>query len=88
MIQFPDGQAQDSREGLKSGEGTRVIIESGSRIESPSWGSGSYSSQVQFQEKDNLPKCQCGFQNLEFGQVQMGVLKWNLVFQNNMILWL
>ena len=45
-------------------------------------------SQVQFQERNNLPKCQCGFQNLEFGQVQMGVLKWNLVFQNNMILWL
>ena len=43
-------------------------------------------SQVQFQERDNLPKCQCGFQNLEFRQVQMGVLKWNLVFQNNMIL--
>ena len=45
-------------------------------------------SQVQFQERDNLPKCQCGFQNLEFGQVQIGVLKWNLIFQNNMILWL
>ena len=28
---------------LKSGEDTGVIIESGSRIESPSWGSGSYS---------------------------------------------
>ena len=29
-------------------------------------------SQVQFQERDNLPKCQCDFQNLEFGQVQLG----------------
>ena len=45
-------------------------------------------SQVQFQERDNLSKCQCDFQNLEFEQVQMGVLKWNLIFQNNMILWL
>ena len=43
-------------------------------------------SHVQFQERDNFLKCQCGFQNLEFRQVQMGVLKWNLVFQNNMIL--
>ena len=42
-------------------------------------------SQVQFQERDNLSNCQCHFQNLEFGQVQMGVLKWNLIFQNNMI---
>ena len=42
-------------------------------------------AQVQFQEKDNLPKCQ---QDLKFGQVQMGGLKLNLGFQNNMILWL
>ena len=37
-------------------------------------------SQVQFQEKDNLPKCQW---NLKFGQVQRGVLKLNLDFQND-----
>ena len=42
-------------------------------------------AQVQIQERDNLPKCQYGSQNLEFGQVQMGVLKLNLGFQNNMI---
>jgi len=45
-------------------------------------------SQVQFQEKDNLPNCQWDFQKSEFGQVQMGGLKLNLSFQNNMILWL
>ena len=43
-------------------------------------------SQIQFQERDNLPNCQCHFQNLNFGQVQMVVLKRNLVFQNIMIL--
>ena len=42
--------------------------------------------QVQFQEIDNLPKCQWDFQKSEFSQVQMGVLKLNLSFQNNMIL--
>ena len=40
-------------------------------------------AQVQFQEKDNLPKCQWDFQHLKFGQVQMGVLKLNLGFQND-----
>ena len=43
-------------------------------------------SQVQSQKMDNLPKCQYGSQNSDFGQVQMGVLKLNLGFQNNMIL--
>ena len=38
---------------------------------------------VQFQQKDNLPKCQWDFQKSEFGQVQMGVLKLNLGSQNN-----
>jgi len=42
-------------------------------------------SQVQFQERDNLPKYQCDFLNLEFGQVQMGILKLDLGFDNNMI---
>ena len=32
-------------------------------------------SQVLFQEMNNLPNYQCHFQKLEFGQVQMGVLK-------------
>ena len=35
-------------------------------------------AQVQFQEKDNLPKYQDGSQN--FGQVQMDVMKSNLDF--------
>ena len=39
----------------------------------------------QFQERDNLSKCQCGSQNLKFGQVQMGMMKLNLGFQNTMI---
>ena len=43
-------------------------------------------AQVQFQERGNLPICQWDFQNYEFGQVQMGMLKLNLGFQNNMIL--
>ena len=43
MIQFlGTGSNVDSGEGLKSGEDTGVIIESGSIIELPSWGSGSY----------------------------------------------
>ena len=42
-------------------------------------------SQVQFQEMDNLPKYQFGFQNFDFGQVQMSMLKLNLDFYNNMI---
>ena len=37
------GSNIDSEKRLKSGEDTGVIIESGSRIESLSWGSGSYS---------------------------------------------
>ena len=37
-------------------------------------------AQVQSQEKDNLPKCQW---DLKFGQVQMGMLKLNLGFQND-----
>ena len=65
----------DSEKRLKSGEDTGVIIESGSRIESPSWDLGSYSFSSSILGKDNLPKCQCDFQNSEFGQVQMGVLK-------------
>ena len=36
--------------------------------------------QVQFSEKDNLPICQW---DLKFRQVQMGVLKLNLGFQND-----
>ena len=35
-------------------------------------------SQVQFREKDNLPKCQHDSRN--FGQVQMDVMKLNLNF--------
>ena len=42
--------------------------------------------QFQYHERDNLPKCQCDFQDLEYGQVQMDVQKLNLSFQNNMIL--
>jgi len=43
-------------------------------------------AQVQFQKMDNLPECQCGSQNSDFGQVQMSVLKLYLGFQNNMSL--
>ena len=39
-------------------------------------------AQLQFQERDNLPKYQCDFQNVEFGQVQMGVLKLSSWFPN------
>ena len=42
--------------------------------------------QFQFQERDNLSECQCDFQNLEFCEVQIGMLKLNIGFQNNMIL--
>ena len=45
-----------------------------------------FQAQVQFREKDNLPKCQCDFQILEFAQVSMGLLKLNLSFQNSIIL--
>ena len=41
--------------------------------------------QVQSQERDNLPTCQCGSQEFDVGQLQMDVLKLNLSFQNNMI---
>ena len=40
-------------------------------------------SQVQFQKSTNCP---CGYQNFDFGQGQMGVIKLNIGFQNNMIL--
>ena len=63
---------------MKSGEDTGVIIESGSRIDHQVEVQDHIHSQVQFQEKDNLPKYQHG------AQVQMGVLKLNLGFQNNM----
>ena len=46
MIQFHDGLAHDPMltqgKSLKSGKNTSVIIESGSEIELPSWGSGLY----------------------------------------------
>ena len=42
-------------------------------------------AQVRFHEMDNLPECQCSSQNSDFCQVQMGVLKLNLGFQNSMI---
>ena len=38
-----------------------------------------FQAQVQFREKDNLPKCQGGFQN--FRQVQMNVMELNLDFR-------
>ena len=40
-------------------------------------------SQVQSQERYNLPTCQCGSQEFDVGQLQMGVPKLNLGFQNN-----
>ena len=43
-------------------------------------------AQVQFQENNNLPKCQRDFQNFDSGQAQIDVPKLNLNFQNNMIL--
>ena len=45
-----------------------------------------FQAQIQFWEKDNLPKSQYDFQTLDFGQVSMGLLKLNLGFQNSMIL--
>ena len=53
-IQFHEigtGSNVDSGKRLKSGEDTRVIIESGSRIELPSLGSGSYSFSSSISEK-------------------------------------
>jgi len=41
-------------------------------------------AQVQFQEMDNLPKYVS--QNFDVGQVQMGMLKLSIGFQNDMIL--
>ena len=41
-----------------------------------------FKAQVQFQEKDNLPKCQ----GCDVGQVQVGMIKWKLDFQNDMII--
>ena len=69
---------------MTSGKDTGVNIESKSGTELPSWGSGSYSCSGLL-EKDNLPKYKHGSQNFIIGQVQMGVLKLNLGFQNNMI---
>jgi len=46
---------------------------------------GHIHAQVQFQKMDNFLKCQYGSQNFNVGQVQMGVLKLNLGFQNNII---
>ena len=78
----------DSGEGLKSGEDTESSLNQEVELNYQVEVQDHIHSQVQFQERDNLPKCRCGFQILEFGQVQMRVLKWNLVFQKNMILWL
>ena len=41
--------------------------------------------QVQSHGRDNLPKCQYSPQNFNFGQVQIGVLKLNIGFQNTII---
>ena len=41
-----------------------------------------FQAQVQFQEKDNLPKCQ----EVDGGHVQVGMMKLKLDFQNDMIL--
>ena len=41
-----------------------------------------FQAQVQFQEKDNLPKCQ----EVNVCQVQVGTMKLKLDFQNDMIL--
>ena len=41
----------DSGKGLKSGKDTRVIIESDSRIELPSWDSGPYSCSSSISKK-------------------------------------
>ena len=38
---------------------------------------------AQFQEKNNLPTCQCDSQEFDVSQLQIGVLKSNLGFQNN-----
>ena len=37
-------------------------------------------AQVQSQKRDNLPTCQCDFQEFDIGQVQLDVLKLNLDF--------
>ena len=44
-------------------------------------------TKVQFQKRDNLSKYQCGSQNLEFDQVQMGMMKLNLSFQKEYNSW-
>ena len=78
----------DSGEGLKSGEDIEVLLNQEVELNYQVEVQDHIHSQVQFQERDTLPKCQCNFQILEFGQAQMRVLKWNLIYQNNMILWL
>ena len=51
----------DSGKSLKLGKNTSVNIESGSEIELSSGSQDHIHAQVQFQEKDNLPKCQWDF---------------------------
>ena len=59
----------DSGKGLKSGKNTGVIIESKMELNYQDEVHDHMHSQVQSQERDNLPKCQCGSQNFDFGQV-------------------
>ena len=72
----------DSGKWLKSGKDTRANIESNSGIDLPSCDSGSHSCLNSISGRDNFPKCQYGSENANFGQVQMGVIKLNLGFQN------
>ena len=65
----------------KSGKDTRVIIELKSEMEHQHEVRDHIHVQFQFQERDNLLECQGDFHNLEFGQIQMCVLKLNLGFQ-------
>ena len=84
MIQFHDEQVQDSILTRESDENWVKIPESilsqevelNYQVELQNH----IHAQVQFQERDNLLKYQCGSQNVDFRQVQMDMMKLNLDF--------
>ena len=77
------GSNTDSGKGLKSGKEPQSLLNQEVELNYQVEVQDHIHAQIQFQETDNLPKYQCGSQNSDFGQVQMGVLKLNLGFQNN-----
>jgi len=69
----------DSAKWLKSGKNTGAILSQEVELNYQVEVQDHINAQLQFQERDNLPKCQYGSQNLEFGQVQMGMINWILI---------